>query len=304
LVNLMQGQLWVESTMGQGSTFHFTVPLKRQTVQAAAPQPSAHALPASLAILVAEDSPTNQLIARSSLSKAGHKVTLAVNGLEAVKAFEASRAPDGKPFDLVLMDISMPEMDGLDATRAIREREKTMGGHLLIIAMTAFATQDYREKCAQAGMDAYVTKPVRIDELNRTLDELMAAAPAPAVEEISVVDLNEALEVVGGDVDILREAVDLTLQEVPEQIDGLHHALEANDAKQIEAKAHRLKGIMSNLGAMHARECGQELETLAEKGQTQNAPALAQKFINEIQRVVSFYTTPGWEAKAAEAANG
>lgn len=301
LVNLMQGQLWLESTMGQGSIFHFTVPLKRQTVRAVAPQPAARALPPSLAILVAEDSPTNQLIARSSLSKAGHKVTLAVNGLEAVKAFEASRAPDAKPFDLVLMDISMPEMDGLDATRAIREREKMLGGHLLIIAMTAFATQDYREKCALAGMDAYVTKPVRIDELNRTLDELMTAPP---VAETSAVDLHEALDVVGGDVDILRQAVELTLEEVPQQIDGLHHAVAANDAKQIEAKAHRLKGIMSNLGGMLARECGEQLETLAEKGQTQNAPALAQQFVDEIQRVVSFYMTPGWEAKAAEVVNG
>ncbi len=315
LVNLMQGRIWVESSVGQGSTFHFVVPFKRQLVPVAA-QTATPVLPTSLAILVAEDSPTNQLIARSSLSKAGHKVTLAVNGLEAVKAFEASRAPDGKPFDLVLMDISMPEMDGLDATRAIREREQTLGGHLLVIAMTAFATQEYREKCATAGMDAYVTKPVRIDELNRTLEELMRqaeAAPqvapqaagaetAEAAQEMPV-NLSEALEVVGGDVDILREAVDMTLEEVPEQIEELHKALAAKDAKQIEAKAHRLKGIMSNLGGLQAREYGQELETYAEQGQTQNASALAQKFLSEIQRVISFYKTPGWEARAAEVAN-
>ncbi len=313
LVTLMQGKIWVESVPGQGSTFHFTLPFQRQLVQAAAPQAAARAMPTSLAILVAEDSPTNQLIARSSLSKAGHKVTLAVNGLEAVKAFEASRAPDGKPFDLVLMDISMPEMDGLDATRAIREREKTIGGHLLVIAMTAFATQDYREKCAQAVMDAYVTKPVRIDELNRTLEELMSQAapppeePAPAAEAASdeiPVNLSEALEVVGGDVDILRDAVAMTLEEVPEQIDGLNKALAASDAKQIEAKAHRLKGIMGNLGGLQARDVGQQLETYAEHGETQNAPALAQAFLNEIKRVLAFYNSPDWEARAAEVANG
>ncbi|MBI4671078.1 MAG: response regulator [Chloroflexi bacterium] len=316
LVTFMQGQITVTSASGQGSAFLITLPFNRQTSAQAQPQPAARTLASALRILVAEDSPTNQLIARSSLSKAGHTVTLAVNGAEAVKAFEASRA-QSQPFDLVLMDISMPEMDGLDATRAIREREKTLGGHLLVIAMTAFATQEYREKCARAGMDGYVTKPVRIDELNRALDELMARTPeynscANDVHNNSCgtkadtcpVDLHEALEVVGGDVDILRAAVDLTLQEVPTQIDSLQDALAAKDAKRIEAQAHRLKGIMSNLGGTTARECGQALESLAEKGQTQDAPALAQQLVKEIQRVLTFYATPGWEVRAQEAANG
>jgi CheY-like chemotaxis protein len=309
LVTLMGGRIWAESQIGQGSTFHFTVRLKRsaQTVPAAAPVvPAAKNWPRPLNILVAEDSPTNQLIAKSSLKKAGHTVTLAVNGLEAVQAFETSRAGSrNQQFELLLMDVSMPEMDGLEATRTIREKEKTLGGHILIVAMTAFATKEYHEKCLASGMDAYVTKPVRIDELNKALAPLMAREPeAPTLREEmpepARVVLAEALEVVGGDVDILREAASLSLEEVPEQLEALKAALSAQDATAVEAKAHRLKGVMGNLGGIQARDMGQRLETMGEQGNLTGGLDVLKVFETEIGRVVAFYSDPAWEQRARE----
>jgi signal transduction histidine kinase/ActR/RegA family two-component response regulator len=310
LVKIMGGRIWVESEAGMGSSFHFTVKLKRP-VQVAAPKPMAAAVasawPRSLNILVAEDSPTNQLIARTSLKKAGHTVTLATNGREAVAAYEKIRSvANGPQFDLVLMDVAMPEMDGLDATRAIREKEKVLGGHVVIVAMTAFATKEYHEKCLSSGMDAYVTKPVRIDELDKTLEPLMlkppAAAPAaPATPDIpAAVDLAAALEVVDGDVDILREATAISLEEVPEQLVALQEAMARQDPKGVEAKAHRLKGVMGNIGGLVARQVAQSLETMGEKGQLTGGPDLVKSLGIEIDRVVAFYRDPSWEQRARE----
>ena len=295
LVKLMGGRICVDSQPGEGSVFHFTVKMQTPAPVASAVAPVAgKAWPRALRILVAEDSPTNQLIAKSSLSKAGHTITLAANGVEAVKQFQSSR-DNAQPFDLVLMDVAMPEMDGLDATRTIREKEKSLGGHLPIVAMTAFATKEYQIKCIESGMDAYVTKPVRIEELNKTLEPLMTREPAAPVPPVN---LRDALEVVGDDVDILRDAVASSLSEVPEQLQQLKEAMSRQDASGVEAKAHRLKGVMSNLGGNGAREVGQRLETMGEQRNLSGGGELVSRFESEIARVVAFYSSPAWEQSA------
>jgi CheY-like chemotaxis protein len=126
----------------------------------------------SLHILLAEDNPVNQLVACGILRKAGHKVEVAQNGLEVM-----AKLPT-QPFDLVLMDIQMPGMDGFEATAAIRELETRSGAHLPIIAMTAHAMAGYKEKCLAAGMDGYLTKPIRHNLLLQALSEISAAVPA------------------------------------------------------------------------------------------------------------------------------
>ena len=180
LVELLGGRIWLESEEGYGTQFHFTARFARQSATA---DPLAPLLAADLArsvepqenplhILLAEDNRMNRLLAVRTLEKAGHSVAVAINGEEAVTALGR------EAFDLVLMDVQMPVMDGFEATRRIREQEQTTGRHQQIVAMTAHALKGDRERCLEAGMDGYVSKPIRNSEL--------FAAIAAAVKDAEV----------------------------------------------------------------------------------------------------------------------
>jgi signal transduction histidine kinase/CheY-like chemotaxis protein len=176
LAGLMGGRIWAESVPGAGSTFHFTAAFG---VAAAAAEPEAPveapgAENRSLRILVAEDNPVNRKLACKILEKRGHVVAVAENGREAVEAVQAS------DFDVVLMDVQMPEMDGLEATRRIRSWEQAAGRRTMIAAMTANAMADDRDRCLEAGMDSYITKPLQIAQLAKVLREAADAASAGA----------------------------------------------------------------------------------------------------------------------------
>jgi len=177
LAQMMGGHLWAESVPGQGSTFHFSarfgIPHTLQTAENAlglANPQSAGEEPSSLRILLAEDNPVNQVLAARLLEKHGHRVAVARNGREALEQIEA------QPFDLVLMDVQMPELDGLEATVAIREKERTTGGHLPIVAMTAHAMQGDQERCLAAGMDGYVSKPIDIGQLVSVVESVVGSS--------------------------------------------------------------------------------------------------------------------------------
>jgi CheY-like chemotaxis protein len=128
-----------------------------------------------LRILLAEDNPVNQMVAGRLLQNHGHLVQLAANGYEALAALEAS------PFDLVLMDAQMPVMDGFEAARAIREKEKLRGGHVPIIALTAHVMSGDRERCVSAGMDGYASKPIRAEDLFREIERVRSIGASPVV---------------------------------------------------------------------------------------------------------------------------
>ena len=168
--------IWVESELGRGSTFHFTAPF---TLGATA-MPQRMATPANsiecapLSILVAEDNVVSQRLVTALLRERGHAVTLAGNGAEVIDLVEQ------RAFDLILMDIQMPEMDGLQATAEIRLREVRRGKHIPIVAMTAHAMAGDRERCLDAGMDGYIAKPIHPSELMALITGMSAQKTAVA----------------------------------------------------------------------------------------------------------------------------
>jgi CheY-like chemotaxis protein len=230
--------------------------------------------PTPLRILLAEDNEVNQRLASRILEKRGHQVRVAANGREALAAL------DREPFDVILMDLEMPEMGGLAATAAIRERELATGGHVPIIAMTAHAMQGDRQKCLDGGMDNYIAKPIRpqvlfgvIEEACRkALPRLRAPVDSPTVNAPTqdVMDLSSALARVDGDAELFREVAQLFLETTPGSLDQLRTAVGAGDLDKAAQLAHTLKGAVSNFSAREAFEAASNLHAAATQG---NLPA-------------------------------
>jgi len=162
LVQLMGGRIWVDSQVGRGSSFHFTACFAASQAAAGEHQPAENTLrkaERSLHVLLAEDNEVNQQLASELLQTRGHSVRIAQNGVEVLAALAVER------FDAILMDVQMPQMDGFQATAIIREKEKATGGHIPIVAITGYAMKGDRQRCFDAGMDAYLSKPIRSQEL-------------------------------------------------------------------------------------------------------------------------------------------
>ncbi|HEV8067773.1 MAG TPA: PAS domain S-box protein [Planctomycetaceae bacterium] len=222
-----------------------------------------------LRILLAEDSYPNQRLAVGVLSKWGHQVTVANNGCEALAAL------DTNSFDLVLMDVQMPEMDGYQATAIIREREIRTKNHIPIVAMTAHAMKGDREDCLAAGMDAYVAKPIRRRELQQVLEEVLGATSkiAEAHQEelgqeavLSPANWDHALGTTEGDGALLRQVVSLFVEECPLLLEQMDQALRDADLPTLQRAAHTLKGNLQIFGQTRPRELAERLEELGRAG--------------------------------------
>jgi CheY-like chemotaxis protein len=215
-----------------------------------------------LRILVAEDNLVNQTVVMRMLEKMGHLPTLAHNGQETLSKLHAGI------FDLVLMDVQMPEMDGLTATRRIRERERTTGSHVPIVAMTAHAMKGDKERCLEAGMDDYIAKPLSSLGIQQMIgaifgaEQMPGASPAQAAASGAplIWNCNEALKRLDGDEALLRELIQVFLDEVPQQLAKLQHALETGDLETIERSAHSIKGELNCLGLTEAAQRARDLE--------------------------------------------
>jgi CheY-like chemotaxis protein len=210
----------------------------------------------ALRLLLAEDNVVNQRLAVSLLQKRGHQVVVVGNGREALAALESER------FDAVLMDVQMPEMDGFEATAAIRAREAATGDHIPIIAMTAHALKEDRERCLDAGMDAYVSKPLRPQVLFDVLEAQVpvTAAAGTAAAAAAAFDRDAALERVDGDVELLKELAGLFLDECPQWMAEIREAITGREASKLQEAAHALKGSVGNFGAREAFEAARRLE--------------------------------------------
>jgi len=223
-----------------------------------------------LRVLLAEDNLVNQRLMLAVLEKQGHCVTVVANGAAAVRAVQQ------EVFDLVLMDVQMPEMNGLEGTRAIRAWEQQHGRHIPIIAMTAHAMKGARDDCLRAGMDAYLSKPIQVPELVRVMSALRSGGtetvtttpePAPPV----VFDPRPLLHRLSEDVALCRELINLFQMDAPRLLQTIRAAVETGDAESVERTTHLLKGCASNFAAAEVVRAAQQLEDLGRQGDLREA---------------------------------
>jgi len=247
----------------------------------------------SLHVLLAEDNVVNQTLASHLLEKRGFDVTVVADGNGALAAIERQR------FDVVLMDIQMPNKDGLEATAAIRAKEATTRTHLPIIALTAHAMKGDRERCIAAGMDAYVSKPIRSKELFETIESILhksgsAAEPRPVEKER---DSNNAafdeallLERTEGSAELCGMLIEAFLKEYPKQVAALSQALQRQDTKEIAVAAHALKGAIANFTDGASLQATKALEKVAREGDLPSANEAYRKLTAELDRLQAALT--------------
>jgi len=269
-----------------------------------------------LKILVAEDTPANQKVIQRILSKRGHRIEIAHNGREAVERTERD------PFDLVIMDVQMPTMDGLQATATIRAREQSSDQHTPIVAMTAHAMRGDREKCLDAGMDNYLSKPIDANKLIRLVESFgtstsegtsqmetdssndddvdsrnqppgQTADPASQPEN-KVWDLEAAMKRLGNDPELLHDLIDFFTEDAPTLLSTVESSLKSGDSADAARAAHSLKGLCSSFEAVAATTVAERIQDLAQEGNLEEARrhwSQLEEEINRLQRHLALWQT-------------
>jgi PAS domain S-box-containing protein len=240
-----------------------------------------------LNILLAEDNEINRTFAQRLLERNGHTVIAVTNGRQALAALKESAL--GR-FDLVLMDVQMPEMDGLEATATIREREKTIGSRVPILALTAIAMHGDREKCLQAGMDGYVSKPIQVEDLFAEIDRLVPFTPQGSGQSGEAVRAEEKIEPAAGnprarDAQLLRDLAELFFRSCPESLARIREAVTHQDGSALERAAHKLKGSVSTFTTCGAFEVAHSLEAMGRENNFVDAEETLQTLKEEIEKL-------------------
>jgi two-component system sensor histidine kinase/response regulator len=228
----------------------------------------------ALRVLVAEDNPVNRKLVTRLLQKRGHRITAVEDGRAAVAALTSPTAG----FDVVLMDVQMPEMNGLEATAAIRRHEAAAGGHVPIIALTAHALQGDRERCLVAGMDSYLAKPIDVEEMIATVETCAEGGSLPptdaatlAAGSLPAFDQDAALKHSGGDRRLLREVIGLFRADYPKSVRQIGSAIKNRNAEQLRLSAHALKGALATVGSPAGRDAAFKLEQMGREGDLDGA---------------------------------
>jgi len=255
------------------------------------PEVAAAAKPATrgLRILVAEDNPVNQAVAVGMLRREEHILTLAATGREAVRLYHLERP------DLILMDVQMPELDGIGATREIRSVEGHSGHHTPIIAMTAHAMSGDSERCLRAGMDAYLSKPLTNDLLLDTIESVVKtgyALMAPATTTSHPFSRASLLDNLDGDMELLHRVTTLFKESTPAYLAQMRQAIAQRDGVALEKSAHTLLSSLRIFGAHRARNIARSLQTT---GQLEHFDEARKRFIeleNETDRIYAALTSP------------
>ncbi|SFM60057.1 PAS domain S-box protein [Methanolobus profundi] len=284
LVDMMGGEIGVDSQEGKGSEFWFTISVEKhfkntgsnateQKIYDVTDQEGIKRYNTDLRILVVEDNIVNQNVAKSILRKLGISADIANNGVEALKTLEENT------YALVLMDVQMPEMDGFETTRQIRNLQSAvLDHHVPIIAMTAYAMKGDKERCYEAGMDDYISKPIEFQPLIRVLNKwstVLEEVPINDVpsenkdrqQELPIFDSQSFMERMMDDMDIARKIIDIFLKSTPNLIDDLKDAIDKGDISSINSNAHSLKSSCANLSGIILSNLAGEIEvaTMSEK---------------------------------------